>query len=706
MIKNLTVVGRVLRRLAVLLIACLGLTVPAAAEPHNLPTILFFDLESPFEVDTWIKELGLQRQGCSVGIDYCNDWLKAVRPTLNGDHFDSNDLLEWLEEHQVVPDAVFVTGHHAGGFFGEKGSLSILDLKEALSAKDCNRVFCNPRFVYLGGCYTTESLFRSTEVSPAAYLNRVLTHAEQASGVNLLIGAIHQIANSNDPSPWTSVFPNATILGYGAVGPGDNSHAGTSILISKFLLQLNAMFKTQNSAQALGQLLKRSQGQETDRETSIALARWWGSRGRQISQTSASASAVKLPKTIQQLQTNRFETVIDVEINDTLSRLAIALAEMDIKKYSWLKNVTPFQRLTMLRDTLVSLNRRLIEVDETLKNTLASLNKSIQSFLLEPGDMTPKIELILDIPNIWRFDTRLIKQRLVSFYLNTNTSRQIRKRIPEALQVVGISSPDQLIAITKYIKEEVNKSNSANINEQEAANMIGSFRSSGDLNVDLSVVGMLYQIGDLIAANERSLFMDLIPAVASCIEKLEPLEIRDERRLARWVKVKSASARDSIAKYFIKYPTKDMLILRGLARTLLKEFQIVVNYENETSYYASVVEALNSNAILDGITQYYVATAVTENAEFRNPKFTNSALSLLEGQAVTHFAAQSATCTIYVLAKIEPSTKSRVLRLMSNMTFKYQGIRDYCMGVYKDDPALVRDYSLFLKKLPTDIVDW
>ncbi|MDZ4678170.1 MAG: HEAT repeat domain-containing protein [Oligoflexia bacterium] len=254
----------------------------AFGQTDNRLRLMFLDVEDPHEVDSWIVELNLQPSPTCPS-DYCNDEFIASRPTLHVK--GQEEILKYIKEKKIFSNAVFISGHHSAGFFGVKGRFSKLSLEVLTDDQACLPFFCKPKFVYLGGCYTTASRFAEVEIDPYQYLQRVLTHENEVPRTQLIISAIHQIANKGDKNPYAPVFPNATLFGYDERGPGKNSIPYIKILVSSFLNYLKQLTRAPTSSTALFELLKLDRNHSHYAQAS----KWWSEEGSRVSTTKSAS---------------------------------------------------------------------------------------------------------------------------------------------------------------------------------------------------------------------------------------------------------------------------------------------------------------------------------------------------------------------------------------------------------------------------------
>lgn len=670
---------------------------------NQRPLILvFFDLESPFEADTWIREFGLSTQGCAPGFQYCNSYFQAVRPTSLEDFrdMDGEDLVDWLQERQIRPDALFVTGHHAGGFFGKKGSFVLNQLGDAFQKIPCSEFFCKIRFVYLGGCYTTESKFLAREMSPVGYLSRVLTHREETS-LDLVQQAVHQIANSNNPTPWGVAFPNSPLFGFGEVGPGDNSKEGIARLIHGFLNEMKNTSQTQNASMALYRFIENAKIHGSHNPLSLAAVRWWNTIGKRQSQTSAAASPAMSNVEITTIEAAASENTIDPHQLDTFIYLLTVLIGMDVQKFPWLKGVTPIQSQALVRDIFSALNNLVGRDGKLPSNAQESISELLQRFASEIRDQKQLMEMLRHTSNLWVSMPVSLQYEALQAALNLPTGMDLQ--IANLNQKVGIRENEVKHLIIKKIKEEIQEGNLAFYGSSGPDRLLEGFKASGDSSKDHEVANALYDLGDLLTSDRKTHFSSsaILTGILKALEAVLPLSKRDALRIGRWLAIPNNNTRSSVVSYFLRNSTSETPILRAIARTLSKEFQTNRDYDDRP--HLNALRVLFQSNSQDTEVLWRMGCALSENNLSR--QILDSIFQFFERNPPTDPIVQFGICSSTVVG-VDEKVRSRTLRLVSRMEIKYKMVEAQCQGKYTDDPDFKAFARPFFDSLSKTIVDW
>jgi len=405
------------------LFVCIGFcSIVSQASPLNKKTLLFLDLNDPYEVDMWISVLGLSSQGCGANIDYCNSEFNAYRPIQNLRAHE--DIISWLRDSNILPDGIFITGHHVAGFFGIYGELRPLDFYNYAFPQKQGRLthdfFLKPKFVYLGGCFTTQSKFSHIETNPLTYLNRVMSHQEVPEG-DLMVSAIQQIANGGMPNPWAPYFPNAALFGFDKRGPGKKSKPNIQQLISEFSAHVKTQLATQSFSTAFDQLITTTSYSFTEP------AKWWSSQGRKLTQTAAAAHVPendKVQKLVLELPADR-----NKNSDEILSNILMSLLKNDHTKAPWIAQLDQDSRMQLVTDIW-----RLIDFSRLGKDQLMTSDS--------PQEIINQLDK-------WLHDANVSKRRSAIFMLTKIVHTTYRSQLKSALLDLAYEAQRDPDAIVK-----------------------------------------------------------------------------------------------------------------------------------------------------------------------------------------------------------------------------------------------------------------
>lgn len=166
---------------------------------------------------------------CSITIN-SDDEIRAMREVLPLNEYNFVELVkpgqhDWFKQacaSGVKCDALVVSGHFAGTFFGDSGmQLTLKELEESSCDKKCDGIYKNVKDVYLFGCNTLAGKEKDHR-TPEQYLRVLLgdgfsmAHAQQAVAFRYsMIGSAFysRMANTFSKSPRIYGFYSTSPLG-------------------------------------------------------------------------------------------------------------------------------------------------------------------------------------------------------------------------------------------------------------------------------------------------------------------------------------------------------------------------------------------------------------------------------------------------------------------------------------------------------------
>ena len=142
----------------------------------------------------------------------------------NKEELDSKDWFvtacKKLSEEGTHCDALVISGHFGGTFFGKSGkSLSLEQLEKASCSNSCNAVLKDPKAVYLFGCNTLAGKEEDNR-TPKEYLQDLLNHGFNRNQAEMVVEARYGATGNTNQDRMRRVFGYAPkIYGFSSVGP-------------------------------------------------------------------------------------------------------------------------------------------------------------------------------------------------------------------------------------------------------------------------------------------------------------------------------------------------------------------------------------------------------------------------------------------------------------------------------------------------------
>lgn len=143
---------------------------------------------------------------------------------------EGEDPEDWFDnacKSGVQCDILLVSGHFAGGFFGENGfELPLINLQRHSCAEDCPGILKSPKEVFLMGCNTLAEREKDAR-TPEQYLRVLLDDGIPRSTAERVVEARYGIFSTSFKSSMRRVFAGVPHLyGFSSVGPSGKSVKG------------------------------------------------------------------------------------------------------------------------------------------------------------------------------------------------------------------------------------------------------------------------------------------------------------------------------------------------------------------------------------------------------------------------------------------------------------------------------------------------
>ena len=154
----------------------------------------------------------------------------------NKEEVDSKDWFESackkISEEGAHCDALVISGHFGGTFFGSSGkSLSLEQLEKASCSNSCDAVLKDPKAVYLFGCNTLAGKEKDHR-TPEEYLQVLLHDGIPRNQAEMVVEERYGATGNTNQDRMRRVFGNTPkIYGFSSVGP---SGANVKGMISKY----------------------------------------------------------------------------------------------------------------------------------------------------------------------------------------------------------------------------------------------------------------------------------------------------------------------------------------------------------------------------------------------------------------------------------------------------------------------------------------
>ena len=154
---------------------------------------------------------------------------KKFNPVIELTDMGEDDWFKKSCESGIRCDQLVISGHYAGGFFGEKGSkhLEPKEMEEAGCSKTCEGIMKNPHEVFLFGCNTLATK-DADHRTPAQYLQVLLQDGIPLAQAEMIVETRYSAIGDSTKATMQRAFggEDKNIYGFHSVGPSGKNIKG------------------------------------------------------------------------------------------------------------------------------------------------------------------------------------------------------------------------------------------------------------------------------------------------------------------------------------------------------------------------------------------------------------------------------------------------------------------------------------------------